>query len=234
MEISEENLEKKKNVERFQKAHHESSGLEDQKYKKPGSLPPSQNNGQGENVSSEKGNPPPAENCLLEQQSKVGWQPKPPVRTQPGALSPPRADRGGRTPQILWVTLLKTRQLGKIQNETSRFSPSSHHSPEPAAIPLQPLRVWRKGRGIVGGESACPARHAHLVSSEGGEQGASEPPLLLNGDTRRPHQLPPPPLHRRTIGIWMMERSLMTCPACNNTWHTSATACSYGQYHRHW
>jgi hypothetical protein len=41
MEISEENLRKKKNPERFPEAHPEGSGLEDQKYKKsPGSLPP--------------------------------------------------------------------------------------------------------------------------------------------------------------------------------------------------
>jgi hypothetical protein len=34
MEISEENLQNKKNLERFSKAHPEGSGLEDQKHKK--------------------------------------------------------------------------------------------------------------------------------------------------------------------------------------------------------
>jgi hypothetical protein len=76
MEISEENLQKKKNVELFPKAHLEESGLEDEKYKKnTGSLPPSRNNGQGKKLVAKEGNTPPAKKFLLEIQSKEGRSP---------------------------------------------------------------------------------------------------------------------------------------------------------------
>ncbi len=82
--------------------------MEDQKYKKKSRILPPLLNQRAREIMlvAKEGNPPPAENCLLERQSKGGRPPKLPVRTKPGALSPPRADRGGQTPQILWVTLL--------------------------------------------------------------------------------------------------------------------------------
>ena len=96
-------------------------------------------------------NPPPAENCLLERQSRKGPPHQPPVRTKPGALSPPRATRGGATRKILWVNLLKARTIWKIPKKNPSNPPQSHPSPEPASIPwhLSGLaeRVGQSGRG---------------------------------------------------------------------------------------
>ena len=102
-------------------------------------------------------NPPPAENCLLERQSKKGPPHQPPVRTKPGALSPPRATRGGATRKILWVNLLKARTIGEIPKKNPSNPPQSHPSPEPASIPWHPLRAGRKGWCKVGGAIRIPA-----------------------------------------------------------------------------
>ncbi len=76
MEISEENLWKKKKMERFPEAHPEGSGLEEKKHKKvPDPSPLAEATCKVKMLVAKEGNPPPAENCLLERQSKGGRPP---------------------------------------------------------------------------------------------------------------------------------------------------------------
>ena len=123
----------------------------------PDTPPQAERPGERKNVSGEGREPSPGRKLPPRATIKKRSAPPTPVRTKPGALSPPRATRGGATRKILWVNLLKARTIGKFPKKNPSNPPQSHPSPEPASIPWHPLRAGRKGWGKVGGAIRIPA-----------------------------------------------------------------------------
>ena len=99
MEISEENLRKKENFERFPEAHPEGSGLEEQKYKKiPDSSPLAESTGKGKNVSCERREPSPGRKLPPRATIKRRSAPQTPCSDQTRGPEPSPGEQGWADP----------------------------------------------------------------------------------------------------------------------------------------